>query len=86
MDVALLTPLIQLVGFLIATIVVVVSMRHELKELRADVHELKVDVKQFAGILTSLAIQNERINLLDRRYEELRHGEGFVYPLMGKGP
>src|SRR5215467_10436832 len=28
-----------------------------------------------------LDAQAKRINLLDQRYEELRHGEGFVYPL-----
>ena len=53
-----------------------------------EISELKRAVGRFGDVLTDLAVQKnrldgqaERINLLDRRYEELRHGEGFVYPL-----
>ncbi len=86
MDFSLYQPLLQLAGFVIGAIIVVVSMRHELKEIRMDVLELKTEVKQFVEVLTKLAVQSERIDMVDRRLEELRHGEGFVYPLMGKGP
>jgi cell division protein FtsL len=84
MDVSLLTPLAQLAGFVIISIVVVISMRHEVRQVRVDVTELKAEVKQFSQILTELALQSQRIDMLDRRYEELRHGEGFVFPLAAK--
>jgi hypothetical protein len=45
-------------------------------------------MEKFSAALTELAVQKsrldsqgERLNLMDRRYEELRHGEGFVFPL-----
>ena len=54
----------------------------------ADIKELQQDFKQIAGVLTQLAVQDTRLNalsdglrILDQRYEELRHGEGFVYPI-----
>lgn len=53
-----------------------------------EISELKRAVGRFGDVLTDLAVQKnrldsqaERINLLDKRYEELRHGEGFVYPI-----
>src|SRR4051794_27432091 len=52
------------------------------------IEELKEDVKIVGKLLTEVAVQktrldglDQRIGTLDRRYEELRHGEGFVYPL-----
>ena len=54
----------------------------------AEISELKEDVKVVGRLLTDVAVQKERLDsharrldLLDRRYDELRHGEGFVYPL-----
>jgi len=29
-------------------------------------------------------MQDKRLDTLDRRYEELRHGEGFSFPFDGK--
>jgi len=53
-----------------------------------EISELKLQVVKIGDLMTNVAVQNERldaqakrINLLDQRYEELRHGEGFVYPL-----
>lgn len=46
-----------------------------------EIAELKDEVKQLGVILTKLALQEQRLDMLDKRYEELRHGEGFVYPL-----
>lgn len=55
---------------------------------------LQDDVKELNRVVTSVALQGQRIDtlgaridLLDKRYEEIRHGEGFVFPLMhGKAP
>lgn len=47
--------------------------------------ELKEETKKVGTILTTLAVQEQRLDLLDARYEELRHGEGFVFPLQPFG-
>lgn len=49
---------------------------------------LKNEMMEMRRLMTTVAVQKERLdsqaerlNLLDRRYEELRHGEGYVFPL-----
>lgn len=49
-----------------------------------ELSELKEETKKVSTVLTALALQEQRIDLLDQRYEELRHGEGFVFPLANK--
>ena len=50
-----------------------------------DITDLKNDVKELNKLMTAVALQsqrmdmlNERINMMDRRYDELRHGQGWV--------
>jgi len=31
--------------------------------------------------VTEVAVKSKRLDILERRYEELRHGEGFTFPL-----
>ena len=52
---------------------------------RDDVIDLKKDVKELNAVLTSVALQGQRLdmisqqlNTLDKRYDELRHGDGWV--------
>lgn len=51
-------------------------------------NELKIEVKSLATIMTKQALQDERItnmttrlNMVDKNIDELRHGNGFVFPL-----
>jgi len=53
----------------------------EISEVKSEVRELSKTVTELAVQKTRLDNQAERLNLLDKRYEELRHGEGFVFPL-----
>lgn len=50
--------------------------------------EMKTELKGFREVVTTLAVQDTRMNamqeqltILDKRYEELRHGEGMVFPV-----
>jgi hypothetical protein len=43
------------------------------------------DVKELSKVVTAVAVQNqrienvgERLNMIERRYDELRHGEGLI--------
>ncbi len=59
-----------------------------------EIGSIKDEIIAMRALMTAVAVQKERLdtqaerlNLLDRRYEELRHGEGYVFPLgthMGK--
>jgi hypothetical protein len=59
------------------------------KQQGEEISELKAEMKQFSALLTTVAVQGSRldniegrINTLDHRYEELRHGEGYVFPMV----
>mgnify|MGYP003387214218 CR=1 FL=1 len=51
-----------------------------------EISELKQEVSQVGQILIKLAVQNEqlnnigqRMNMMDRRYDELRRGDGYIH-------
>lgn len=44
-------------------------------------HELKDETRKIGGVLSTLAEQHTRMNQMEKRIDELRHGEGFVLPL-----
>lgn len=41
---------------------------------------LQEDVRELNKLVRDVAVQGQRIDLIEKRYEELRHGEGFVFP------
>lgn len=61
------------------------KMEAAMKAQASEISELKEDVKVVSRLLTDVAVQDQRLNtidkrleVLDRRYEDLRHGRGFV--------
>jgi hypothetical protein len=44
----------------------------------AEIEDLKVEMKKLNDVLTTLAVQDERLNALNHRLEELAHGQGFI--------
>lgn len=53
--------------------------------MQKEITELKEVAKSLAVIITAQAVQTvrqdsqgERLNILDKRVEDLRHGEGFI--------
>lgn len=50
-----------------------------------EISELKKEMSKMGQVLTQIAVQNERmdnlgarLNMMDRRYDELRRGQGWV--------
>lgn len=76
--------------FTIATLVVGISsiffgLRTDIKILRVNFKHLEgrqtsLDeaFKQLGTILTQLALQNNRMDMMQKHIDELRHGKGFV--------
>lgn len=52
-----------------------------IKGQAADISELKEDMKVISKLLIEMAVQKSRIDSIEKRVDELRHGEGFVYPI-----
>ncbi len=67
------------------------SMRWEIRMLAKDVQIQGKKIERLEAVITNQAVQEQRLNELDRRIEDLRHGRGFVqrdidglYGVMGK--
>lgn len=63
----------------------IVYIRSELVSLRIDMNQIKKhqeilmeSLKQLNTILTSLAVQDARLNMIEKDIDELRHHRGFV--------
>lgn len=54
------------------------AMRGELRMLARDVRLQGEKIDKLEKVVTLQAVQDQRINDLDRRIEELRHGRGFI--------
>jgi hypothetical protein len=48
---------------------------------KLEIGTLKDEIKVLSQLVTQVAVQTTRLDMLEKRYEELRHGEGFVFPL-----
>jgi hypothetical protein len=60
-------------------------MRGDINLVKRDIRYLQDTQKamtqaftQLGKILTSVAVQNSRMNMLEKRLDELSHGDGFV--------
>lgn len=52
-----------------------------LEQQSDEIRSLKDETKKVNDVLLTIALQKREIELLNERYEELRHGEGYVFPL-----
>lgn len=70
--------ILTLIGFLIVGLGIIWAMRGELKMLSRDVQAQGAKIDKLEEIITLQAVQNERINMLDRRLDDMAHGRGFI--------
>jgi len=56
-----------------------------IKTMQREIKDLKEVAKSLAAVVTTQAVQSnrldtaaERLNMMDRKIEELRHGDGFI--------
>lgn len=47
------------------------------------IDELKEETKKMGAVLTTLAVQDSRLDRMETDLHELRHGKGWVNPLSG---
>lgn len=77
--------LIQIAAFLGGGLAMWMAQRSDIRILRHDVgyiedriHTLNEAFTQLGQILTQVAVQDSRLNMIERGVDELRHGQGFV--------
>ena len=56
-------------------------VREAMRQQATEIAALKDEIKELSKLVTEVAVQSKRLDILEQRYEELRHGEGFVFPL-----
>ena len=70
--------MLVLLFFLIGGLGFAWSMRGDLKMLARDMQLQSKKIEKLETVITAQAVQTQRIDDLDRRIEELRHGRGFI--------
>ena len=55
-------------------------VREAMRQQATEIAALKDEIKELSKLVTEVAVQSKRLDILEQHYEELRHGEGFVFP------
>lgn len=61
------------------------ALRNDILSLKGDINHIKENQKslqeaftQLGNILTKVAVQDTRLNMIEKKLDELSHGQGFV--------
>jgi len=80
-----LTAVLTFLGMVVGAVGLVITLRVMLKEFSMRLSGLEKSTLQQANeivelrkLVTQIAVQNERMNSIDRRLDDLSHGRGFV--------
>jgi hypothetical protein len=55
-----------------------VKQERDSVQFKEDIHDIKIDLKQLNKIIMDLALQTQRLDMLEKIVFELRHNKGFV--------
>ena len=76
---------IKFIGVAAGAVAFFYALRNEITTLRVDVNHIKEAqgrlteaFVQLGSILTKIAVQDVRINMIEKDVDELRHGKGIV--------
>lgn len=75
----------KIAAVILAAYGVVLSLRSQINRLAGDINHIKENQKslqeafsQLGSILTKVAVQDTRLNMIEKKLDELSHGQGFV--------
>lgn len=85
MDLNSLLQIAQIIAYILGAAFFVMMLRADIRILRHDMANMKVRqdalneaFTQLTSVLTQVAVQDARINAIERSVEELRHGDGLI--------
>lgn len=70
--------LIEIGSILIGGIIVMITLRGDVANMKVEVEGIQAEVKKIGDVLITQADQNRRILHLEEDVRELRHGNGFI--------
>lgn len=71
---------IEVLTFVIGGISLVSAMKGRIDLMGKEINAMKVEVAKLAEILTKLAVQDARLQMVEKTVDEMRHGIGFIVP------
>jgi hypothetical protein len=84
--------IVQFVVIAVGALAFILSVKSDVSSVRVDITDIKEELKELRKVLTTqvdhdgrLRRAEEDIRALNRDLKELRHGEGFVFPLKPVG-
>lgn len=87
LDPAIYGPAIQTFVIVGSIIGFIYNIKNDVASIRGEIGNLKEAQKilneaftQLGRILTQIAVQDSRLNMFEKRLDELVHGQGFVRP------
>lgn len=85
MDITIILQISQVVAYLVGAAIFILMMRADIRVLRHDMASMRVRqdalneaFSQLTTILTTVAVQDTRINRIETDINELRHGNGYI--------
>lgn len=73
--------LLTAIGMVVAGLMAVMSMRSELQVMNIQVKSMADQLKLMNGVVTDLAVQDKRLEVIEATIEDMRHGRGFTFNL-----
>lgn len=77
--------ILTILGVIGSTMALLYSMKGDITIVKHDIRYLQESHKalteaftQLGKVLTQVAVQDNRINMIEKRLDEMAHGEGFV--------
>jgi TolA-binding protein len=77
--------ILTLVGFSATLLGAAYVVREQVKQLGHRMVSVEAELKKMTDVMVQLGRQDERLNSMDRRIDDLQHGRGFVLELPGNG-
>ncbi len=54
------------------------KLKYDTTNFREDVVDIKLELKSLSKVIVDLALQTQRLDIMEQTLFELRHGQGFV--------
>lgn len=77
--------LLTILAFLIGGIGFVYTIRSDVRAQGERLDAVEHELQKLSDILIALGRQDERLNSMDRRIDDMRRGEGFIVPQPKRG-
>lgn len=56
----------------------IATLRQDIDHIKDNQRDLSESFKQLGSILTKVAVQDTRLNMIEKKLDELSHGQGFI--------